>query len=133
MTSTREISSVRGLIRTSPIAGISLMIGGLAIAGAPPFAVFLSEFSIFRASLAEGRYGVTGLLVLFITIAFGGIMVHVNRMVFGQGLTSPAPRPLPLTCRVTLAMTVIPVFLLGFYVPEPLHNLLRFAAACFGR
>jgi hydrogenase-4 component F len=133
MTGTREISSVRGLIRTSPIAGISLMIGGLAIAGAPPFAVFLSEFSIFRAGLTEGRYVVTGLLVLFITIAFGGIMYHVNRMVFGQTLTSPAQRPLPLTCRLTLAMTVIPVFLLGIYVPGPFPNLLRFAAACFGR
>jgi len=133
MTGTREISSVRGLIRTSPIAGISLMIGGLAIAGAPPFAVFLSEFSIFRAGLAEGRYGVTGLLILFIIIAFGGIMYHVNRMVFGQGQTGPAPGSLPLSCRLTLAMTVLPVILLGFYMPEPLHNLLRFAAACLGR
>jgi hydrogenase-4 component F len=133
MTSTREISSVRGLIRTSPIAGISLMIGGLAIAGAPPFAVFLSEFSIFRAGLAAGRYGVTGMLILFIAIAFGGIMYHVNRMVFGQGQTGPAPRPLPLSCRLTLAVTVLPVFFFGIYIPEPLHNLLRFAAACFGR
>jgi hydrogenase-4 component F len=133
MTSTREISSVRGLIRTSPIAGISLMIGGLAIAGAPPFAVFLSEFSIFRAGLSEGRYGVTGLVILFITIAFGGIMYQVNRMVFGQGQRSPSRGPLPLSCRLTLAVTVLPVFLFGFYMPEPLHNLLRFAAACFGR
>lgn len=133
VTSTREISSVRGLIRTSPVAGVSLMIGGLAIAGAPPFAVFLSEFSIFRAGLAEGRFGVTGLLILFILIAFGGIMYNVNRMVFGQGLASVDRTRLPLSCRLTLAMTVIPVFLLGFYMPEPLHNLLRFAAAWFGR
>lgn len=133
VTGTREISSVRGLIRTSPIAGISLMIGGLAIAGAPPFAVFLSEFSIFRAGLAAGRYRATGLLILFIVIAFGGIMYHVNRMVFGQGQSGPTPELLPLSCRLTLAMTVIPVFLLGFYVPEPLHNLMRFAAALFGR
>ena len=37
---TREIAAVRGLIRTSPVAGAALLFGGLAIAGAPPMAVF---------------------------------------------------------------------------------------------
>ena len=43
-TGTREIAAVRGLIRRSPLAGAALIFGGLAIAGAPPMAVFLSEF-----------------------------------------------------------------------------------------
>lgn len=133
MTSTREISSVRGLIRTSPIAGVSLMIGGLAISGAPPFAVFLSEFSIFRAGFSEGHYVVTGLLILFVVIAFGGIMYQVNRMVFGRGPAETVRIRLPLSCRLTLSLAVLPVFFLGFYLPEPLSELLRFAAASFGR
>ena len=81
---TREIAAVRGLIRTSPIAGAALLLGGLAITGAPPMAVFLSEFSIFKAGLIGGHYVVMGLLALFITIAFIGILLHVNRMVFGR-------------------------------------------------
>ena len=40
---------VRGLIRQSPLAGAALVFGGLAIAGAPPLAVFLSEFAILKA------------------------------------------------------------------------------------
>ena len=59
---TREIAAVRGLIRTSPIAGAALLFGGLAIAGAPPMAVFLSEFSIFKAGLIGEHYVVIGLL-----------------------------------------------------------------------
>ncbi len=55
VTGTREIAAVRGLIRSAPLAGASLLLGGLAIAGAPPLAVFLSEFAIFRAGLAEGQ------------------------------------------------------------------------------
>ena len=65
---TREIAAVRGLIRSSPVAGAALIFGGLAIAGAPPLAVFLSEFAIFRAGLAEGRLAVVALLLLFIAI-----------------------------------------------------------------
>jgi hydrogenase-4 component F len=88
---TREIASVRGLIRTSPMAAASLLLGGLAIAGAPPLAVFLSEFSILRAGLAEGQYLVTGLLTLSIAIAFFGVLLHINSMVFGEGVPSAAP------------------------------------------
>lgn len=52
-TGSREIAAVHGLIRSAPAAGVSLLLGGLAIAGAPPFAVFLSEFSM--CSTASGR------------------------------------------------------------------------------
>ena len=82
-TGTREIAAVRGLIRRSPLAGAALIFGGLAIAGAPPMAVFLSEFTILKAGLAQGQYVATGLLATFIVIAFFGVMAHVNRMVFG--------------------------------------------------
>ena len=81
---TREIASVRGLIRTSPITGVCLLLAGLAIAGAPPFAVFLGEFTIFKAGLAEGRYLEIGLLVTFVAIGFFAVMWHINRMAFEQ-------------------------------------------------
>ena len=79
---TREISAVRGLIRRSPAAGAALVFGGLAIAGAPPMAVFLSEFSILKAGLTQKQYVATGLLAIFIVIAFFGIMLHINRTRF---------------------------------------------------
>lgn len=133
---TREIASVRGLIRTSPTAGASLLIGGLAIAGAPPFAVFLSEFSIIKAGLAEGRYLAMGLLVLFVAIGFFGIMLHVNRMVFGQSEAgeTPAPRSrLPASCVATLCVAALFVTALGLYLPEPLHQLLLLGASALER
>ena len=37
---TREIASVREVLRSSPVAAAGLLVGGLAIASAPPFAVF---------------------------------------------------------------------------------------------
>jgi hydrogenase-4 component F len=131
---TRDIASVRGLIRTSPAAGASLLLGGLAIAGAPPFAVFLSEFSIFKAGLAEGRYLAMGLLVLFVAIGFFGILLHVNRMVFGEATgDSPARVRLPASCVATLCVAGALVIALGLYLPEPLHQLLRLGAAALER
>ena len=128
---TREIAAVSGLIRTSPAAGAALLFGALAIGGAPPFAVFLSEFSIFRAGLEQGRYLVTALLAIFITVAFFGILLQVNRMVFGQPTIQPAPvrKTLPFTCVLALIVAAIPILVLGVYQPSPLHKLLALAAS----
>jgi len=119
-TDTQEISSVRGLIRTSPVAGASLLVGGLAIAGAPPFAVFLSEFSIFRAGL--------------VAISFFGILRHVNRMVFGRANeTAHSAVRLPTSCVATLGLAGLLVIVFGFYLPAPLHELLRQGAIILGK
>ncbi|MCL5096374.1 MAG: hypothetical protein M1608_02320 [Candidatus Omnitrophica bacterium] len=140
---TREIAAVRGLIRRSPGAGAALVLGGLAITGAPPLAIFLSEFSILKAGLTEGRYLVTGLLAVFIVIAFFGVMLHINRMVFGarengQNALSANQHAdaergekfrLPFSCRLALILTALPMLLLGVYIPKPLHDLLTLAAS----
>jgi len=129
---TREIASVRGLLRTSPLVGTSLLFGALAIGGAPPMAVFLSEFAIIRAGLARGAYLTTALLVGFIAVAFAGILLHVNRMVFGAppaAETTAPPHALPFTCALTLVLGAIPVLVLGVYQPVPLHALMTQAAA----
>jgi len=134
---TREISAVRGLIRRAPAAGTALMLGGLGIAGAPPLAVFLSEFVILKAGLARGHYFATGLLAVFIVIAFFGVMLHLNRMVFGQP-EGPVPpdtdgASLPFSCRLTLVLAALPVVVLGVYIPKPLHDLLAQAATALIR
>ncbi len=131
---TREIAAVRGVLRRSPIAGVALMFGALAIGGAPPMAVFLSEFSIFRGGVTGHHYVTTALLVSFIVVAFFGIMRHVNRMVFGvdaasaDGASSHERPPLPLTCRLTLLLGAMPVLVLGVWLPPPLYTLVQQAA-----
>ena len=124
---TREIAAVRGLLRSSPICGVTLLVAGLAIAGAPPFPVFLSELTLLRAGLAGGRYWVVGLLASFIGVAFLGVMRHVNRMVFGE--PEPAiPGTLPASAVAAVALALAPVAVLGLYMPSSLARLLEAAA-----
>jgi hydrogenase-4 component F len=141
---TREIASVRGLARRSPVAAVALVFGALGITGAPPLAVFLSEFSILKAGLAQNQYLVTGLLAVFIVIAFCGIMMQVNRMVFAtrDDTTDVSADDrsemenefrLPFTCRLAMIMAAVPVLALGLYIPGPLQDLLTQAAAVLTR
>ena len=133
---TREISKVRGLIRKSPVSAIALLLGGLAIAGAPPFALFLSEFSIIKAGLLKGEYVTVGLLVIFIAIAFFAIMNHVSRMVFGsddaKNSIDNKTYSLPISSKITFAIAFIPIIVFGLYIPEVLYKLTILAAATVG-
>ena len=141
---TREIAAVRGLIRKSPIASAALIFGGLGITGAPPLAVFLSEFSILKAGLSQRQYLATALLAIFIVIAFFGVMLHINRMVFGveEGEDGSAAqeqsrgqkqKKLPFSCRLALILAALPVFVLGFYIPKSLQDLLTQAAGALSK
>lgn len=140
--SSREIATIRRLIHRSPGAGIAMILGGLGIAGAPPLAVFLSEFSILRTGLMQGRYVATGLLAAFIVIAFFGVMLHANRIVFGEHENGQATDltavpdadgehgvqfRLPFSCKLALFLAAVPMILFGLYIPTPLHELLALA------
>lgn len=129
---TREIKSVRGLLQVSPFAAITLLFCSLAIAGAPPFPIFLSEFSILGSGIRAGHSVAVGFLAVFIVIAFVGIMLQVNRMVFGRPERRITVIHFPVTCRVGVLVAMVPVAVLGVYLPGPLHALLSLAAQQLG-
>ncbi len=129
---TQEIAGVRGLIRSSPTAAVALVAGGFAIAGAPPFAIFVSELVILKAGLAAGHFIVIGLLALFVTVAFCAVMFHINRMVFGSDLDQPTMAAIPVSSKITLAVAAVPLVVVGVFVPAPVHALLQAAAAAIG-
>jgi hydrogenase-4 component F len=131
--STREIQSIHGIFRISPFAGSMLVLCSLAIAGAPPFPIFLSEFSILAAGMrSSGEYAVVAILATLIVIAFVAIMLHVNRMVFGKPAAPRRAEALPWSCRFSVLVAAVPVVVLGLYVPAPVHELLRLAAQQLG-
>lgn len=129
---TRQISEVRGLFRISPFAGSALLLSSLAIAGAPPFPIFLSEFSILSAGLRSGHIAAVIVLAVLIVIAFVAIFLQVNGMLFGEPSHSATPAPAPRSCRTAILIAVAPVLILGVYIPGPIHSLMILAAQQLG-
>lgn len=128
---TQEIKAVRGLISRSPIAGWALLLGSVAIAGAPPFALFISEFKILSVGFGAGEYAATGVLTALVVLAFIAILYQVGHIVFGE--PSPGPKAkLPKTSLVALGIAFVPMFVFGFYLPPPLATLIQHAAAILG-
>jgi hydrogenase-4 component F len=128
-----EIRHVSGLLRTMPGTGALFGAGALAIAGLPPFGLFISEFALVRAGFAAGRPWTMALVLGLLAVAFVGIIGHVNRMLYGPaaagvGRGEGADWPL-----VPLGLCLGVVVLLGLILPAPVERLLVQAAEIAGK
>lgn len=127
---TRTIARVAGVVREMPATGILVLAGGLAIGGAPPFGIFISEFSIVAGGASSQQWVVTGLVAALLVIGFLGIVWPFNQMVF-----SGSPLQRKAGAAEINYLTLLPAYLslglvlaLGFWIPGPLHDLLTGAA-----
>ncbi|HBA86206.1 MAG TPA: hydrogenase [Verrucomicrobia bacterium] len=121
-----QTSVVHGALRRLPLSGGLFLTGFLAITGSPPFAPFISEFSIFNAAIDSGHWIASGLFLLFLLVIFIGMGATVLRIVQGS-----APESTPQTpYRDSLFTTFSPIvflglaLLLGLAIPSPLNHML---------
>ena len=124
---------VRGMRRTMPLNAALWTAGFFAVAGSPPFGIFVSEFSILQAMLQQERGVIAFLYLAFLAVIFVGMSVPVLHMV-----QAPPPPGLKRNYRETLLNTGPPFVLcalalmLGLYVPPWMTQCLRAAAKALG-
>jgi len=97
---TQSIDRIRGLISTQPGVGWGLLVATIAIAGFPPFGVFVSEFLLLSATIESWPWLAVPLLT-GLAIAFAGLFRHLHPIVFG---TRPEGQ-------VALPVNMLPVYL----------------------
>jgi hydrogenase-4 component F len=111
---TQSIDRIRGLIRTQPAVGWSLLIAVAAIAGFPPFGVFTSEFLLLTATM-KAQPWLTVALLTGLAVAFAGLFRHLHPMVYGAAPEGQAPvqaNMLPVVVHLGL------VLWLGIAIPQ---------------
>jgi len=125
---------VRGVLRVLPISGLLWVVGLLAITGSPPFGTFLSEFTILKAALDQGRNGVAIAYLVFLAIIFVGLATAVLGM--AQGTPTEGQRrmtePESLWTVLSPALLGVLVLLLGLYLPPVLRQTVQEAAQTLG-
>ena len=122
---------VRGALRRLPWSGGLFLAGFIAITGSPPFAPFISEFTIVSSAFMQGRMLVGALFLLSLAIIFIGMALTVLPMVMGdvpEDSEKTSYRDSLLTVGPPLVLLLM-VFLLGVWIPQPLMDLLREGAA----
>jgi hydrogenase-4 component F len=125
---THQIAGVSGLLRSVPATAGLFAASVLALAGLPPFSLFLSEVLLVRAGWLAGHPVLTGGVLVLMLVAFGSLLHHLHRMLFGE----PAAT-ITIGERVTMPLVVIglPLIVLawvGVALPSSLSALLTRAA-----
>lgn len=124
---TKEISGIRHVLKTFPVSGTLWLLGAVGIAGAPPFALFLSEFTILRAGIAGPYRWAAVLFVVFLVVVFIGFLAHFRAMYFDETPEQQAQevRQLPWVVWRTLPMWLafLPILVLGLWWPHGLWDV----------
>jgi hydrogenase-4 component F len=133
-----KIESVTGVLSSMPLLGTLTFIGALSLAGTPPFNIFISEFTVLRAAVDNGLWGVAGLFLVFAVFVFYGMLSGFGKMLFGtakveedekggrgiasSGFSASVASVFSNGIMIVLASLIV-VF--GFTVPGIINNTIR--------
>jgi hydrogenase-4 component F len=126
---TKDLEEISGALTAVPATGALVLVGGLALAGVPPFSIFASEFIILTAGFEGGYWWADVILLVALAIAFGGLLLHISRALLGPrpriGFTPGSGRFVATALAIGLLLPI--VVGLGLWLPNPLSNLLHAA------
>jgi hydrogenase-4 component F len=111
---TQKIADIRGLTSSHPLLGWTLVAGVVAIAGLPPFGVFMSEFLVVTSAFARAP-ALAAIAALGLLVAFGALLLRLGSIAFGEptGPTTPVRASyLPIFAHLSVVLVG------GLYMPE---------------
>jgi hydrogenase-4 component F len=125
---TQRMTEMGGLSVTHPGLAIGLGAGVLAIAGLPPFGVFVSEFHIVTTAFERAPL-LAVVAALGIVLAFGALLLRLQDLVLGVPKGTDQAICVSM---VPLLMHLSLVLISGLYVPVEIVGWLKRAAELLG-
>ncbi|MES1938451.1 proton-conducting transporter transmembrane domain-containing protein [Salinisphaera hydrothermalis] len=131
-----DMHRIRHLPRVAPVCGALWLAGAVAITGAPPFGLFVSEFTTLRAGWVGGWPAPVAIMLVLLIVIFIGFLDHFRRMYYSADDENAAPgavgadrvRRLPRTNVLAMWLAFIPLLVFGLWWPAPLHALFALIA-----
>jgi NADH:ubiquinone oxidoreductase subunit 5 (subunit L)/multisubunit Na+/H+ antiporter MnhA subunit len=116
-TEVRDIREMGGLAGKMPFTAVSSTIAALSIAGAPPFACFMSEFLIFVGAFnvinTDGFYLLpTALMLVATVISLAYSLRYTSRVFLGQAKNEGEKKILDVPNYMKLAMGILVVLVI---------------------
>ncbi|MFO1100317.1 MAG: hydrogenase 4 subunit F [Xanthobacteraceae bacterium] len=125
---TQRIADVTGLSVTHPGLAIGFALGVIAIAGLPPFGVFMSEFLLVSTAIARQPL-LTLLFVVGLLVAFSALLLRMHGLLFG----APSGKNGHVSASyVPLFIHLVLVLIAGLWLPNAVVGWFRGVAAILG-
>jgi hydrogenase-4 component F len=125
----KNISDVRGLLKTYPATGWVWLLCFAAIVGIPPFPIFLSEFLVAKTMIDGGRIVLLIVFLLLLTINMAGIGKAVLRMSFGKSDPESVAHHEGILSYLPQVVFIVLLLVFGVSMPQIIQELFQKAAA----
>jgi hydrogenase-4 component F len=134
---TKDMGEIRHVWDRFPVTGALWLAGAVAITGAPPFGLFLSELTLMRAGMASSNAWAVIAMLLLLIVIFIGFLNHFRAMYFEarpMGDAYKVKRAVNTNAWMTVPMWLafVPVLVLGVWWPQDLWRFFETVAADLG-
>jgi hydrogenase-4 component F len=119
-----DIPAIRHVLRQFPVSGLLWLAGAVAITGAPPFGLFLSEIAVLRAGWGGQHFWAAILMIVLLIVIFVGFLNHFRAMYFEDDESAAPTGPYPgaiSTVPMWIAIAALLVF--GLWWPDAFRDL----------
>jgi hydrogenase-4 component F len=123
---TKDIPRIAAVGRYFPIPAALWLAGAVAITGAPPFGLFLSEFTIMRAGVKPPFSWAVYVMAVLLIVIFIGFLNHFRHMYYGPTETRDAAPVGTISpwCSAPMWLALAPLLVLGLWWPAGVWSYL---------
>jgi hydrogenase-4 component F len=125
---THDITQMAGSARSCPLWGRGFVLSLLALIGAAPFAIFVSEFQILKAASDRGAFAIMALFLAGTDVVFVGALQHAIGAAWDSPVRQPMPEQADMVDRTLVFVPLAVLLILGLWMPEFLRTALHQAA-----
>jgi len=129
---TRDMRKISGLAKKMPVVATSALIAVFSLAGTPPMAGFISEWTLFTGGIQSGNFMLTAVTLVLSLITASYMLWFIRKVFFGpmsEAVKNVKVPPASMRYAIaTLAVLSIlfglfPGFLLDVMIPAVMHIL----------
>ena len=125
---TRDLNVVCGMLKIMPFTAVLFGGGALALAGMPPFNIFLSEFMTVTAGLARNHLLIIVMLLLLLTLVLAGLVRMAARLLMAKPPQAVNRGDLGWLTTSPMVILLVMMLAMGTHIPQPVIRILAGAS-----
>jgi len=129
---THDMTAMTGTVRRARLWGWGLLLSFLALIGAAPFAIFMSELLVLKAAIDARSLAVLVIFLLGTAAVFVGALRHAIAMAWGPHDGPSGARTATAVDVGVVSACVTSLVVLGLWMPQPLRETIEAAARIIG-
>lgn len=126
---TRDLNKISGILKVAPATGVIMAIGFFALAGFPPFAMFVSEVMAMVSGVVSNNLPIVVIFAIALTIVIAACAHVVTDAVMGEPPAGMKKGDVGLMALAPEVVLVAALLWFGVAMPQPVLNGIESATA----